>query len=469
MGDPIRLTLVPSPIIDHGGINSVGTNTSGFFSYESKGNRREVPEDNFECHLLEDNMGELDIVDTRKYISVPSGSQQDDMIFEDIPNKISGTYHLDYNIVYIDEIIRKKLRQEKFTHLHGLKSKYKSLETLSCQPQTYVMREKTLESMKKLNNEIAQIESGEKLRIYDSRVKEIISDYRKYNGRVKTIIFDVEEEEHYEEIDDGLRHRIFLIDTYLSIASEYITIDITRINNRPADLCNGCGMSLAKVATSEEGTIRCPNPDCQTEHNVIILAKLAKDSCRINTNNSTDDESIDNFLRAFIRYQGLQSDQPDESLYDELDDYFIRHDRPIGEEIKLLPLNSRGRRGDTDHKMLWTALSQIGRSEYYEDTNLIGHIYWGWVLPNVMQYKEIIISHYNKTQKVFYQIPAEERGRHSSLGTQYRLWRHLQLIGHECYMEEFKIACNMESNRSHNRLWRIMCEQCEDPDIFYIP
>lgn len=467
MGDPIRLTLASSPVMNHG-----GTSMLNFFSYESKGNHREVPENNFECQLLEDNMGELDIVDTRKYISISSGSEhnnQDDVIFEDIPSRISGTYHLDYNIVYIDEIIRKKLRQEKFTHLHSLKLRYKTLETLSCQPQTYVMREKTLESMKKLGDEIAQIENGEKLRIYDTRVRDIVTDYRKYNGRVKTIIFDVEEEEHYEEIDDDLRHRIFLIDTYLNIAGEYMTIDITRINNRPSDLCNGCGMSLAKVATSEEGTIRCPNPDCQTEHNVVILAKLAKDNCRINTNNSTDDESIDNFLRAFIRYQGLQSDHPDENLYDELDDYFVRHDRPTGEEIKLLPLNSRGRRGDTDHKMLWTALSQIGRSEYYEDTNLIGHLYWGWTLPNVMQYKEVIISHYNKTQKVFYQIPAEERGRHSSLGTQYRLWRHLQLIGHECYIEEFKVACNMDSVRSHNRLWRLMVEGAEDSDIFYIP
>ena len=186
-------------------------------------------------------------------------------------------------------------------------------------------------------------------------------------------------------------------------------------------------------------------------------------------NNNTDDESIDNFLRAFIRYQGLQPDRPDDSLYDELDGYFARHDRPSGEEIKQLPLNSRGRRGDTDHKMLWNALSQIGRSEYYEDANLIGHLYWGWTVQNVMHLKERIIEKYNKTQKVFYQIPPEERGRNSSLGTQYRLWRHLQLEGHECYMEEFKIAENSESVRTHHRLWRLMCQGTNDPDIQYIP
>lgn len=414
--------------------------------------------------LFEDNMGELDIVDTRKYMPRVANSQ-DDIILEDIPTKISGTYSQDYNIGYVDDIIRKKLRQERFTILQGLKNRYKTLESASLRPQTYVIREKTLDTMSKLSKEIGQIETGEKLRIYDSKVNDILQEYRKYSGRVKTVIFDIEKEERYEELDDDLRHRVYLIDKYLDIASEYIQIDIIRINNRPADICTGCGISLAQVATSEEGTVRCPDPECQTEHSVIILTKLAKDGSRINTNSSTDDESIDNFLRAFIRFQGLQPDHPDESLYDELDEYFARHDRPSGEEIKQLPLNSRGRRGDTNHKMLWDALSQIGRSEYYEDANLIGNIYWGWTLPEVMHLHERLKDKYNKTQRVFYQIPPEERGRNSSLGTQFRLWRQLQLEGYECYMDEFKIAENADSLRLHNKLWRMMCEGSNDPEI----
>lgn len=425
-----------------------------------------TPQRQEDFHLLEDNLGNLDLVDSRGYNSRVNSDQP---LLEDLPSKISGTYNEDYNILYVDEIIRKKLQQERFSHLQNLKARHRILESQSLQPQTYVMREKTLDAICNTQAEITQIETGERLRIYDSKVVDLLTEYRKYKGRVKTVVFDIAEDEKYIELDDDLRHRIYLIDTYLDIASEYIQIDVIRVNTRPSDLCNGCGISLAKVATSEEGTVRCPNPDCQTEHNVIILAKLAKDGSRINSTNNTDDESIDNFLRAFTRYQGLQPDRPDDSLYDELDAYFARHDRPSGEEIREMPLNSRGRRGDTNHKMLWNALSQIGRSEYYEDANLIGHLYWGWTLPNVLHLKERIIDKYNKTQKVFYQIPAEERGRNSSLGTQYRLWRHLQLEGHDCYMDEFKIAENPESLRTHNRLWRLMCEGAKDPDIQYIP
>jgi hypothetical protein len=418
--------------------------------------------------LLEDNMGELDIVDTRKF-STWTANKQETHVMEELPTKISGTYNEDYNIIYVDEIIRKKLQQEKFTHVQCLKNRLKTLDNISMQPQTYLMRKRTLDTIQKLQSEISQIESGERLRIYNNRVNDILTKYRQYSGKVKTVIFDFDDDEQYHEMDDDVRRRISLIDRFLDIASEYIQIDIIRINNRPADICSGCGASLAKVATNEEGTIRCPNDECRTEHNVIILAKLAKDGSRINTCSSTDDESIDNFLRAFTRFQGLQQDHPDDSLYIELDNYFARHDRPSGDEIKRLPLNERGRRGDTNHKMLWNALSQIGRSEYYEDANLIGHLYWGWTLPNVMHHKETIILHYNKTQKVFYQIPPEERGRNSSLGTQYRLWRHLQLVGHDCYMDEFKIAENPESIRLHNRLWRLMCEGTNDPEIHYIP
>lgn len=417
-------------------------------------------------HLLQEDIGDFDLVDARKY---SSRSTINETVLEDLPSKISGTYNEDYNIIYVDEIIRKKLQQEQFTQLPGLKARYKSLEAQHLQPQTHVVREKTLDSMRKIKKEIEQIEKGERLQVYDSKVSELLTRYRTYKGKVKTVIFDIEEEEKYVDLDADLRKRIHIIDTYLDIASEYIQIDVIRINARPSDLCNGCGCSLAKVAASEQGTVRCPNQECLTEHNVIILAKLAKDGSRINTNSNTDDESIDNFLRAFTRYQGLQPDHPDESLYEELDDYFMRHDRPSGEEISKLPLNPRGRRGDTDHKMLWNALSQIGRSEYYEDANLIGHLYWGWTLPEVMHLKERIIEKYNKTQKAFYQIPAEERGRNSSLGTQYRLWRHLQLEGHECYMNEFKIADNLESKFTHHRLWRLMCEGCDDPDIQFIP
>lgn len=409
--------------------------------------------------LYDDNT--MDIIDTRTCVASQVSS-----IEEIIPEKITGTYTEDYNITYIDEIIRKKIKQEKFKHTKDLRLQYEKLRNLSLQPQTHIMRQKTLTSMEKLNTEIEEITSGKKLQTYDTKVCTILQEYKKFSGKIKTLVFNIEEPSTFTELDTQAKQRIHLITRYLDIASDYIQIDVIRIVNRPTDVCDGCGISLNRIVSSDEGSIRCP--ECFTEHSAVILTKLPKDSARINTSGSADDESIENFLRAFNRYQGFQSEQPDPSLYLKLDEYFIRHGRREGNYIKTLSLTSRGRRGDTDHQMLWTALSDIGESKHYEDANLIGHIYWGWTLPNVMHYKDVIIMHYTKTQKVFYQIPIEERCRSSSLGTQFRLWRHLQLVGHECYKDEFKIAGNSESIRTHNKLWKLMCEGCNDPSIYYI-
>ena len=455
------------------------TNSSTLTSFSSVAVHRPGNKFNDGFALLEDNLGELDIIDTRIFVSTTNNTKsgemsqstkkkvdkQDSIIIEDLPTKISATYNEDYNIKYVDAVIRKKLQQDKYIRLKDLQNQYKYLETRNQAPQKYIDKTYTQAAMRKLQTEIAAIESGENLRIYEEAVRDILTQYSKYDGLIKTITLNVDKELRPQPLDNRSRHRLFLIERYLEIAARYIDIDIIRVADVIADHCTTCRAPLAKIAPSEEGTIRCL--ECQTEHDIIILAKLTKDSARINISNTTDDESIENFLRAFDRYQGLRSDYPHESLYQELDEYFIRNDRPTGEQIKQLPLNDRGRRGDTNHKMLWSALSAIDRSEYYENANLIGHIYWGWQLPDVMQYRETIITHYNKTQKVFYQIPPEVRGRNSSLGTQYRLWRHLQLVGHVCYPEEFKIAENPESLRTHNKLWRLMCEGANDPTIYY--
>jgi len=418
------------------------------------------------------SMDDCTFTSMTKYISKV---KEETIIIHDLPDKIEGTYKDDYNILYIDDIIRKKLKQEKYTLLDKLKIQYKNEESKNKTPQTYIVRENTLLSMEKIQEEIRQIENGEKLIVYNNKVKELIAAYKKYNGLIKTVVFNAnkhDEDDDEEVILDDVtkekfQERHILIEQYLEIASKYISINLIKINNPIGDICQGCGTSLAKIIANEDGMIRCPNLDCQTEHDIAVMHKLCKDGTRITVGNNNDD-SIDNFLRAFVRYQGLQPERPPEIIYSKLDEYFTNLGQPTGEQIKKLLPNKRGKRGNTDHKMLWIALSKIGYSEFYKLANYIGHIYWGWELPNIMHLKELIIYHYNETQRVYYQIPVEERRRESSLGTSYRLWRHLQLVGHECYFDEFKIVTNNDSLHSHDNLWKLMVEGTNDPNIYYI-
>lgn len=411
--------------------------------------------------IFGDDMGMNFVLDTRNMTKYKA----DVSVSEPTP-KMVGTYTEDYNILHIDDIIVKKLKSEKLGALPSIREKLKNLEILRNRVTTHVIKEKNNKDINDLKLKIEEIESGRKLQEYQEKSKDLLDKYKRQSGSVRTIFFDVEGESD-PHLDDAINYRLDIIAKYISLASNYIQIELVRKHNKLNDLCTGCSISLIDIVINEEGTRRCP--ECLTEHATVILTKMAKDGSRINTIATGDDESIDNFLRALLRYQGLQSDSPPESLYDELDDYFQRHGRATGDIIRQLPLNNRGRRGDTTHAMLWNALAQIKRSEYYEHVNLIGHRYWDWRLPEVVQYKDTIISHYEKTQQIYYQIPIEERRRISSLGTQFRLWRHLQLVGHECYMDEFKIAENPDSLRNHNKLWKIMCDRADDPEIYYIP
>jgi len=388
-----------------------------------------------------------------------------------IPDKIEATYKDNYNILNIDDIIRKKLKQEKYTDLDDLKLKYKKLEHLTNCPQNYVARQTTINKMNEIKKEIDKIENGEKLIDYDKKVNELINSYKQYNGLVKTISFKISNDE--DEMDDedydieGFEARNNIIERYLEIASNYINISVIKVNSSKKEVCYGCGQSLSKITPNDDGFVRCTNQDCQTENIVTVYTKITKEGIY----NNNIPESIDNFLKAYVYYQGLQNIKLPDILFNKLDEHFMKIKKPIGEQVKKLSLNKRGMRGETDHKMMWTALSIIGYSEYFKHSNYICNIYWGWVLPDVMHFKELIIYHYNITQQIFNKIPIEERLRSSSLGVPYRLWRHLQLVGHECYIDEFRIVADRESLDRQDKLWKRMTEEANliDSSIYYIP
>ena len=267
--------------------------------------------------------------------------------------------------------------------------------------------------------------------------------------------------EKYQQIkknkEEGL---LVVIDQYLKLAKKYIQINIVRTVHQQ-NICLNCNTSLEEN-NSTEGVIRCHR--CHNEYQIINATKYTDNYNMQYINVENDDE---NFTKALMRYQGLQNNPP-KNLYTKLDVYFKERGFPDANMIRALPFDQRGKKGNTNKKMLCSALSSVGYANYYEDVNLIGHIYWDWKLPDLTAIKDTILKHYAVTQKSFYKIPSHVRQRISSLGTQYRLWRHLQLVGHICYMEDFKIAENNDSLQNHHRLWKMMCELSMDPEIYYI-
>ena len=353
--------------------------------------------------------------------------------------KIKDQYVDDYDIVYVHNIVLTALNQEKNNIVH-LQDKLKILKSISETLQPYNAKKETLNKIQSITEEINDINNFVKTIEYKKLAEPLIDRYKllKINNEEKLIV----------------------IHQYLKLAKKYIVINVTRKVDYKT-VCQNCQANLEEFVNID-GVIRCIN--CNNEYQIINATKYADNYNMQYINIENDDE---NFAKALMRYQGLQNNPP-KILFTKLDNYFSQRGFPSAESIRALPHDDRGKKGNTNKKMMCLALSNIGYSTYYEDVDLIGHIYWDWTLPDLTNVKDIILEHYAITQKSFYKIPSNVRQRISSLGTQYRLWRHLQLVGENVAMDDFKIAENNDSLQNHHRLWRLMCEISQNEEIYYI-
>ena len=134
--------------------------------------------------LLTDNFAGISLIDTRNTNKNQHNSLVMDDDYEDLPTKITGVYRDDYNIIYIDDVVGKKLRREQQMYLRCLRDKLQGLHDLTKYPQTYIQRTVTLDKIKKTEDEIKEIESGERIRKYKSLTKDIISGYKRSNSQI---------------------------------------------------------------------------------------------------------------------------------------------------------------------------------------------------------------------------------------------------------------------------------------------
>lgn len=253
--------------------------------------------------------------------------------------------------------------------------------------------------------------------------------------------------------------RLSLISKFLTIASEYVSANVVRVlDSARDDVCEWCGTELDMCDANSQGGYVCSV--CHSE-------KIGSASQAVHSNDNNEEvESFENFKRSTAHYDGTCPCVIPPIVYKELDEYFAGLGMPTGEEVRKMEPRFRFR-GDTNPEMLRSALEAINR-KYYTDIYKIGHEYWGWEIPDLTNYKEPMFANYRKTQPIFTALPQDVKQRVSSLSTQLRMWLELTLVGFECYRIEFKIPVDEESIANQLRLWKIMCDNCPDPDVYFI-
>jgi len=360
----------------------------------------------------------------------------------------------DYDINTIDRYIKQKLNKEMTLGVSILKDELRKLVADGTRVTTIVACE---ESMKKVENktwEINYVESGSKVFDYINKTKPILDKY----SYLKSL---------QELSEDDKEAKIRLIINFIDIARIYMKIDVVHEKTNSAPRCKNCNRELTSVEVSTDGLQICPcGTDRYVSKNDIFLDGMLKS---VSQTKDYSDEL--NFVKTFHRCYGGQKITFDiDEVISILDNYFVSIGYQKAEYYKNeLSYNARGKKDGTSLYLLLEGLKMTHLSKLYEDANYIGREMWGWKLLDILHLEQVVKNDYRSTQKVYEGIPKEDRDRKSSLSTQFRLFKHLQLRGVDCVLEDFKVPSQRESLCKQDRIWQYMCNNAGDPNIYYIP
>lgn len=367
---------------------------------------------------------------------------------------IEKNFSENLDIIEFHEFMMKKFEFDKnnktkiLSYLIGVER-----EKLS-KPLFKVQLKNLLSKIKILQTELDNINDDVYKKEYLNKVNHLIEFFQMIGYKKKVITFGSTKQNKKDDLIIS-RQRKFIIEKYVDIFQRYHDINIIYpTNNRT--LCQVCKFDLTKLISEDVGGVVCPK--CNTEKIALIHTCIASDT---KFNNSKDGyEDRENFWKALQRFQGKQNNHIPDRLYKELDEYFKSFGLPCGENICKMELTKKGTRGNTSRIMMFKALSETNNSVFYEDVNLICHLYWGWLLPDISADEDQIMKDYDNTQEVFKKIPKDRR---SSLNAQYRLWQHLRIRGYKYPIDDFKIVKTPDILVEHDRIMKIMCEECNLP------
>ena len=368
---------------------------------------------------------------------------------------ISIKFTNDYNILQLDRVVMQKFDHEKYEML-VLENELQQLRERRTEPLTLGELRILDSKIEKLSSKIHTLTSGTNRTTYLEKSKPLLERYRSYltGPQVGKTGYD--------------RERIMTIIDYLELTKDYIEIDYTHVIPSPTvSICRACCQPIDKQMMRDGSDSHCSN--CGTTLPICMSGKVMDHNSDIYTKEYSDEK---NFIKAFTRYQGQQKlTFKIEDVCAEIDEYLQSEGYKPASYYRSLSPDIYGKKKGTSLEMIDSALDAIKRTHLYESGNLIGKYLWGWVLFDLQHLKDGLISDYRETQGVYDAIPAEEKDRESSLSTQLRLFRLLQLRGHPCRPCDFKLPTQPESLRKQDALWKRMCDTVNrrNPKIYYIP
>ena len=401
--------------------------------------------------ILPDNSGDSD-TETSELEKLPDIGDSSEI---DAPDRVVATYTEDLNIIKIHEAIM-TIFAHKYSQVSIIEAKLQWERQNATTNMTINEHRRHTEDIQHYETKLQELQDRTSFKEYLQMSVPLLKVYKSVSSDASKGIVSVRKLINKESTDDPnvIIKRLAVIQEYLEVARNYITLDVVQTNQIRAK-CPGCGVDFSQVDIDEEnGLCTC---ECGVVRENLSLYTLYKDSNRVNIGNRNNYEDWENFEKALIRYQGKQPNKPPDRLYDQLDAYYTKIQKSRGSDVQAQALLADGKKTGTSRQMMLDALCETANSAYYDDVNLIMHVYWGWRLPDVSHLEDQIMKDYFSTQQIYNSQPHE--GRDASLNTQFRLYVHLLAVGHECSRDDFKIQTSRDSLEFHQDMWRRMCEK----------
>ena len=363
-------------------------------------------------------------------------------------DNIVGIYNDDLNLIELNGCILQMLDTIKELEIN----KYTKIQTAEryniSKIQSKCERESSLKLLKHATENLNNYAKDLYKKQYIKDIESILNGYTQIGPIKKYITFGKSTTfKNNEESTDKKLHRFSLIEDFLTIASRYVKINISkRINFKG---CTVCGADLKNIQCSDNDNFVCGN--CNAETIQLVKFKPSVDNTIKKT--SVLYKGKINFTKELSRYQGkLKNIKIPQDLVPLLDEYFEQVNFPIGSEVR----NNAGLVARTNKDLMYNALKKLGLSNLYKDIHLVCNIYWGWELINLDHLETKILEKYDTINEVFESLKNE---RFSALNTQYELWWILTMLDHSCSASDFKIPKTPEIFEYHEKKREEICDK----------
>ena len=242
------------------------------------------------------------------------------------------------------------------------------------------------------------------------------------------------------------RNKDEIIREYLDIACKYVDIDIC-CPKKDKIVCPHCG-NKKNFDIIDNDIYICLN--CSVQQTVLKNVSSYRDINRINVSTKyTYDRKI-HFKDCINQYMGKQNCTIPQSVYDSLEEQFIRHhlidiedlDKP--NEIKFKNITK-------DHIIIF--LKEIELSKHYENVNLIHYNITGKKPDDISYLVEKLLDDFDQLTEL-YDKTYKGVDRKNFINTQYVLYELLSRHKHPCQSEDFSILKTIDRKAFHDDVCR---------------